>query len=81
MQIRKVSARDMIEEENLKPKTKLLDIIKFSPAAQLQPRAWYIVRGKDGVRVKDRIQGVRQSPLQVLGEAFKDRTYPTHPYC
>jgi hypothetical protein len=46
MQICKVSARDMIGEENLKQKNNFLDIIKSSLAVQLQPRAWYIVRGK-----------------------------------
>jgi hypothetical protein len=52
--------------------------IKFSPATQLQPRAWYIVRAKDGARVKGRIQGLRQWPTANCRRGIQ-RSYISHP--
>jgi hypothetical protein len=78
MQICKVSARDMIGEENLKQKNNFLDIIKFSPAAQLQPSAWYIVRGKRWSK-SERLYPGSQAEATAGHRRGVQRSYISHP--
>ena len=78
MQICKVSARDMIGEENLKQKKNFLDIIKFSPAAQLQPSAWYIVRGKRWSK-SERLYPGSQAEATARHRRGVQRSYISHP--